>query len=66
MVCHGTAVKPISIRTRVRTLAAGLLLWGALWIGAPMRPEEIEEFLVSARQPKVAHTLRQQSECDEP
>ena len=56
----------MSIRTRIRTLAAGLLLWSSLLIGAPMRPEEIEEFLRSAHQPKLAHTLRQQQDHDEP
>jgi hypothetical protein len=42
---------------------------GALWfafLGAPLSPKEIEELLVQVNVPKVAHTLREESDCGDP
>jgi len=36
-----------------------------LMMGAPMRPDEIEELLHQMNQPKVAHTLRKEDVDDD-
>jgi hypothetical protein len=55
----------VSIRNKLRKV----LLLGAFWfalIGAPMSPKEIEELLRRFNVPKVAHTLREQSDSGDP
>jgi len=51
----------VSIMQKLRKI----LLLGALWfalVGAPMSPKEIEELLRQVNVPRVAHTLREQSD----
>jgi hypothetical protein len=43
-------------------LALGLAAFG----GAAMRPEEIEELLQCMNQPKLAHTITQEDDQDDP
>jgi hypothetical protein len=52
----------VSMKHKLRTLLLCLpLLVGSL-IGAPMRPEEIEELLQSMNQQKIAYTIPDESE----
>ena len=55
------------LRRKFRLLfVCAMLEWGVL-VGAPMRPEEIEELMHQINQPKVAHVLPGQSDQgDEP
>jgi hypothetical protein len=55
----------VSIKNKLRKVC----LFGALWfalVGAPMSPQEIEELLRQVNVPKVAHTLREQSDNSDP
>jgi hypothetical protein len=52
----------VSMKHKLRTLLLCLpLLVGSL-IGAPMRPEEIEELMQSMNQQKIAYTIPDESE----
>jgi hypothetical protein len=52
----------VSMKHKLRTLLLCLpLLVGSL-IGAPMRPEEIEELMQSVNQQKIAYTIPDESE----
>jgi hypothetical protein len=51
-----------AVRKQLRTvLVCAVLEFGAM-IGLPMRPEEIEALMRTMNQPKVAHTLPEESE----
>jgi hypothetical protein len=52
----------VSLKRRLRTLACCGLLQIAALFGMPMRPEEIQEFMQSLNEPKVAHTLPSEEE----
>jgi hypothetical protein len=45
------------MKQRLRGVFLCLVLCAALSMGAPMRPEEVEELMRALNQPKVAHTL---------
>ena len=48
------------VKARLRTvLCCSVLQIGAL-LGAPMRPEQIQELMRSLNAPKVAHTIRRE------
>jgi hypothetical protein len=49
-------------KARLARLAFCAILAAASIGGAPMRPEEIEELMYSMTKPKIAHTLRDDSE----
>ncbi len=56
---------PFKCRRRSLLLCA-VLGWGSL-LGVPMRPEEIEELMKSMNEPKIAHTLAEESDSgDDP
>jgi hypothetical protein len=52
----------VSLKRRLRTLACCGLLQIAALFGMPMRPEEIQEFMQSLNEQKVAHTLPEEEE----
>ena len=57
----------MSIKQRLRSVFLCLILCSALSMGAPMRPNEIEELISALNQPKVARTLPDESdEGDKP
>jgi len=56
----------VSLKRRLRTLACCGLLQIAALFGMPMRPEEIQEFMQSLNEPKVAHTLPEEEEKGNP
>ncbi len=45
------------MKQRLRSVFLCLVLCAALGMGAPMRPEEIEELMRAMNQPKIVHTL---------
>ena len=55
----------MSLKRRLRTLACCGLLQIAALFGIPMRPEEVQEFMQSLNEPKVAHTLPEEKEKGE-
>ncbi len=52
----------MSLKRRLRTLACCGLLQIAALFGIPMRPEEVQEFMQSLNEQKVAHTLPEEKE----
>jgi hypothetical protein len=52
----------MSIKKRLRSIFLGLVLCAALSMGTPMRPDEIAELMSTLNQPKVAHTLRDETD----
>ena len=52
----------MSIKQRFRGVFICLVLCAALSMGAPMRPDEIEELMSALNQPKIAHTLPEESD----
>ena len=52
----------MSIKQRFRGLFICLVLCGALSMGVPMRPDEIEDLLSAMNQPKIVHTLPDESD----
>jgi hypothetical protein len=46
----------VSLRRRLRTLVACLVLQGAALLGSPMKVEELQELLHALATPKVART----------
>ena len=57
----------MSIKQRLRSVFLCLILCGALSMGAPMRPDEIEELMSALNQPKIARALPDESdEGDKP
>jgi hypothetical protein len=55
----------VSIKKKLQKALLLGVLWFALF-GAPMSPKEIEELLRQVNVPKVAHTLREQSDSGAP
>lgn len=56
----------MSLKYSFRKLLVGAMLFGALAIGTPMRPDEIEQMLSRFSQPKIVQVLREeQVEKDE-
>ena len=55
----------MSLKRRLRTLACCGLLQIAALFGMPMRPEEIQEFMQSLNEQKLAHTLPEEKENKE-
>ena len=52
----------MSIKQKFRNLLlVGTIALG-LFIGIPMRPEQIEDLLHQVNQPKIAHVLRKQTD----
>jgi hypothetical protein len=47
----------VSFKKRLRVVVVCAILQLGLMIGAPMRPEEIEELMHQMNQPKMAHVL---------
>lgn len=56
----------MSLRTRLRTVVACLLLEAGVLIGVPVRVQEVEELLRSLNQPKVAQTDSEEDEVSDP
>ncbi len=54
------------MRSKLRTILLCVALQMGVFAGVPMRPEEIEELLRSVNQPKIAHTIPETSDDDEP
>jgi hypothetical protein len=52
----------MSLRHRLRTILLCLVLEMGALTGVPMRPEEIEELMHTMNQPKVVHTIPDESE----
>jgi len=52
----------VSIKQKVRRILLVGAIGLALLTGMPMRPEEIEELLHRMNQPKLAHTLPDESD----
>lgn len=52
----------MSIKQRLRSVFMCLVLCAALSMGAPMRPDEIAELMSALNRPKIAHTLREESD----
>lgn len=52
----------MSIKQKLLKVLSSATLLGGLLMGAPMRPDEIEELLHRMNQPKVAHTLREEDD----
>jgi hypothetical protein len=50
------------LSTRLRTLLVCAMLEYAAMMGAPMRPDEIEELMRQMNQPKLAHVLRDEDD----
>ena len=55
----------MSLKRRLRTLACCGLLQIAALFGIPMRPKEVQEFMQSLNEQKVAHTLPEEKEKGE-
>jgi hypothetical protein len=51
---------------RLRVLFVCAVLEMGVLVGAPMRPEEIQELMHQMNQPKIAHVLPAESEGDGP
>ena len=47
----------MSLKKRLRVLAVCAVLQLGVMVGAPMRPEQIEELMRQMNQPKLAHVL---------
>jgi hypothetical protein len=52
----------VSIREKFRRILLVGAIGLALLMGTPMRPDEIEELIHQMNQPKVAHTLPDESD----
>ena len=52
----------VSLKKRLRIVMVCAILQLGLMIGAPMRPEQIEEFMHQMNQPKMAHVLPTEGE----
>ena len=51
----------MSIRQRLRTIVLCFVLELGALSGVPMRPNEIEDLMLTLNQPKVAHTIPDES-----
>ena len=57
----------VSFKKQLRVVFACLALEMAVLLGAPMRPEEIQELMHQMNQPKLAHVLPSETEeSDDP
>jgi len=56
----------MSLRQKFRNVLLVGMIALALMVGAPVRPDLIEELLASINRPKIAHVLRQEKEDAEP
>jgi hypothetical protein len=57
----------MSIKRKLLEILLCLVLGAGSLMGLPMRAEEIEELMHSMNEPKVAHTLREESDTgDDP
>jgi hypothetical protein len=57
----------MSIKRKLLDILLCLVLGAGSLMGLPMRAEEVEELMRSMNQPKVAHTLREESDTgDDP
>ncbi|HZD30238.1 MAG TPA: hypothetical protein VE779_01115 [Candidatus Angelobacter sp.] len=52
----------MSIKHKLRTLMLCMPLLAGLMVGVPMRPEKIEELMLSLHQPKIAYAIPDDSE----
>ena len=52
----------MSIKHRFRCITLCFVLWIGAGIGMPMPPEKLEELLQQMNEPKVAHTLPEESD----
>ena len=52
----------MSFKKQLRVVFACLALEMAVLLGAPMRPEEIQELMHQMNQPKLAHVLPAETE----
>jgi len=52
--------------SRLRTILVCAMLEYAAMMGAPMRPDEIEELMRQMNQPKLAHVLRDENDDGDP
>lgn len=52
----------MSLKQSFRKLLLGAMLFGALAMGTPMRPDEIEQMLSRFSQPKIVQVLREESD----
>jgi hypothetical protein len=51
----------VSLKQKFRNLLTVCAIALALFLGAPMRPDQIEDLLRQINQPKIAHVLRQEA-----
>jgi hypothetical protein len=56
----------MSLMKRLRAILFCLALGMGSLMGAPMRAEEIEELMSAMNQPKIAHTLRDETDKGDP
>jgi hypothetical protein len=56
----------MSLAKRLRAILLCLALGMGSLMGAPMRAEEIEELMAAMNQPKIAHTLRDETDQGDP
>ena len=52
----------MSIKHKLRTLMLCLPLLAGSFFGVPMRPEQVEELMLSLNQPKIAYAIPDDSE----
>ena len=55
----------MSLRKRLRTVCACLVLEMGVLLGVPVRAEQVEELLRSINQPRLAQTNPEQAEKDD-
>jgi hypothetical protein len=57
----------VSLKKRLRVLLACAALEFGVLIGAPMRPDQVQELMHQMNQPKMAHVLREEEDAgDDP
>ena len=56
---------PVRFGKTSRKLLLGLVLFMGAALGAPMRPDEIEEMLSESRKAKIVHVMKQEDEDKE-
>jgi hypothetical protein len=53
----------VSLKKKLRVLLACAALEFGVLMGAPMRPDEIQELMRQMNQPKLAHVLRHEDDA---
>jgi hypothetical protein len=53
----------VSLKKKLRVLLACAALEFGVLMGAPMRPDEIQELMHQMNQPKLAHVLRNEDDA---